>query len=60
MSAYPSNITGSDPHWYKRPVELEATFKQKKPSTVFFTFSYAVNHWEDLHKLMPSNKLSLK
>ena len=23
-------------------------------ATVFFTFSYADNHWLDLHKLMPS------
>ncbi len=55
MTAYSANITGSDPYWYKRRCELQATFEQKKPATVFFTFSYADNHWEDLHKQMPSN-----
>jgi hypothetical protein len=36
----------------KRRGELEATF-QYKCATCFFTFSYADNHWNDLHKLMP-------
>jgi hypothetical protein len=53
MSAYSSNLTGSDAYWHKRRCELEATFEQKEPATVFFTFSYADNHWSDLHKLMP-------
>ena len=26
---------------------------EKSCATVFFTFSYADNHWNDLHKLMP-------
>ncbi|RNA42068.1 ATP-dependent DNA helicase pif1 [Brachionus plicatilis] len=51
MTAYSSNITGSDS--YKRRTELEATFEQKGCATVFFTFSYADNHWHDLHRLMP-------
>ena len=55
MSAYCSNITRSDAYWYKRRAELEATFEQKEPATVFFTFSYADNHWHDLHRLMPRN-----
>ena len=55
MSSYSSNITGSDSYWYKRRCELESTFEQKKPATIFFTFSYADNHWSDLHKLMPRN-----
>ncbi len=29
-------------------------FEQKLPPTIFFTFSYADNHWNDLHRLMPS------
>jgi hypothetical protein len=29
MSAYASNITGSDAYWYKRRNELESTFEQK-------------------------------
>ncbi len=55
MSAYSSNITGSDAYWHKRRCELESTFEQKPPATVFFTFSYADNHWADLHRLMPRN-----
>ncbi|RMZ95107.1 ATP-dependent DNA helicase PIF1, partial [Brachionus plicatilis] len=27
--------------------------EQKKTATIFFTFSYADNHWEDLHRLFP-------
>ena len=53
MSAYSSNVTGCDSYWHKRRCELEATFEQKPPATVFFTFSYADNHWNDLHRLMP-------
>jgi hypothetical protein len=53
MSAYSSNVTGCDSYWHKRRCELEATFEQKAPATVFFTFSYADNHWLDLHRLMP-------
>ena len=49
MSAYSSNITGSDPYWHKRRSELEATFEQCKPATCFFTFSYPDNHWDSLH-----------
>jgi hypothetical protein len=53
MTAYSANITGSDSYWFKRRKELEATFEQKGCATVFFTFSYADNHWNDLHLLMP-------
>jgi len=53
MTAYSANITGSDSYWYKRRSELEATMSDKSCATVFFTFSYADNHWLDLHKLMP-------
>jgi hypothetical protein len=53
MSAYSANITNSDPYWAKRRNELQATFEQQKPATIFFTFSYADNHWHDLHRLMP-------
>jgi hypothetical protein len=55
MSAYSSNVTGSDSYWHKRRGELESTFEQKPPATVFFTMSYADNHWNDLHELMPRN-----
>ena len=44
MSPYSAYITGSDSYWYKRRNELEATFEQKAPDTVFFTFSYADHH----------------
>ncbi len=53
MTAYSGNITGSYSYWYKRRSELEATIEQKECATIFFTFSYADNHWNDLHKLMP-------
>ena len=53
MSAYSANITGSDAFWYRRRTELQATFEQKKMTTIFFTFSYADNHLYDLHRLMP-------
>ena len=57
MSAYSANITGSDMYWYHRRMELEATFEQKQSATVFFTFSYADNHWHELHRLMPGKYL---
>ena len=53
MSAYSANITGCPSYWFKRRADLESTFEQKKTATCFFTFSYADNHWNDLHKLMP-------
>jgi hypothetical protein len=53
LFAYSANITGSDGYWHQRRQELEAIFQQKGPGTLFFTFSYADNHWEDLHRLMP-------
>ena len=52
MCAYSSNITGSDSYWHKRRCELEANFEQEAPATIFFTFSQADNHWNDLHRLM--------
>jgi hypothetical protein len=53
MTAYSSNITGSNSYWFKRRGELEGTFEQMRPASVFFTFSYPDNHWEDLHQLIP-------
>ena len=53
MSAYSANITGCPSYWFKRRADLESTFEQKKTATCFFTYSYADNHWSDLHKLMP-------
>jgi hypothetical protein len=53
MSAYTANITGSNSYWFKRKIELEATFEQKKPATLFFTFSCADIYWHDLQSLMP-------
>ena len=47
MSPYAANITGSDAYWYQRRSELQAILEQKKPATVFFTFFYADNHWQD-------------
>jgi len=55
MSRHAANITGSDAYWYKRRQELISIFEQKKTATLFFTFSYADNHWEDLHRLMPGD-----
>lgn len=63
MTAYTANVSGSDSYWYKRRSELEATTEQKDCPTIFFTFSYADNHWNDLHKLMPggfSDKKSVR
>ncbi len=53
MSAYSANITGSDAFWYRRKVELQATFEQKDNPTAFVTFSYPDFHIPDLHRLMP-------
>ena len=53
MSAYCANHTGSDAYWYQNRNTLEAIFEQKKSAPVFFTFSMADNHWQDLHVLMP-------
>jgi hypothetical protein len=60
MSAYSSNITGSNSYWFQKRRELESIFEQKKCATVFFTFSFADNHWSDLHNLMPGNHPSKK
>ena len=60
LSAYSANVTGSDSYWFQRRNELEATFQQKKTATAFFTFSYADNHWDDLHKLMPGPPATTK
>ncbi|CAF1048492.1 unnamed protein product [Brachionus calyciflorus] len=63
MTPYSADITGSNAYWYQRRIELESTFEQKKAATVFFTFFYADNHWEDLHRLLPggfSNDLSTR
>lgn len=53
MTPYSANITGSNAYWYQRRCELETTFEQKKTATIFFTFSYADNHWNDLHNILP-------
>lgn len=53
MTPYSANITGSDAYWSRRRAELTATFEQKGCGTFFFTFSYADNHWADLHELLP-------
>ncbi len=60
MSAYSANITGSNSYWFQKRRELESIFEQKKCATVFFTFSFADNHWSDLHNLMPGNHTSKK
>lgn len=60
MYAYTSNIVGSDSYWSKKRKELEATMQQKGVGTVFFTFSFADNHWHDLHRQMPSGLLPPK
>ena len=44
MSAYSSNITGSDAFWQQRQTEPEVKFEQNAPATVFFPFSFADNH----------------
>jgi hypothetical protein len=53
LSSYTANITGTDAYWFQRRCELLAIMEQKKPATVFWTFSYADLHWFDLHRLMP-------
>lgn len=53
LSAFSTNITGSDQFWYRRRLELQATFEQKMVPTTFFTFSYPDFHLSDLHRLMP-------
>ena len=57
LTAYSSNITGSNAYWYKRRNELEATFEQKQAATIFWTFSYADLWWSCLHRLMPGEIL---
>jgi len=60
MYAYTANITGSDSYWSKKRRELEAIMQQKKLGTAFFTFSFADNHWTDLHRLMPGGLVDPK
>jgi hypothetical protein len=50
MHTYAANLTGSDAYWYARRCELEAIFEQAGTGTVFFTFSFADNHWRCLHE----------
>ena len=52
ISVYFSDVTGFNSFSHKRRAELEATFEQIAPATVFLTFSYAHNHWPDLHRLI--------
>lgn len=54
MMAYGANITGSSGYWAKRANELLSLVEQRGVPTVFYTFSYADFHWNDLHRLMPS------
>lgn len=56
MHLYTANVTGSDSYWHARRCELEAIFEQKKPATIFFTMSFADNHWPDLHRLLPTGE----
>jgi hypothetical protein len=53
MSAYAANIAGSDAFWHQRRREVMAIFQQKDIWTIFWTVSYADNHLEDLHRLLP-------
>lgn len=55
--AYSANIVGSDGYWNKKRRELEAIMQQKSVGTLFFTLSFADNHWPDLHRLMPAGLL---
>ena len=52
---FSANVTGSDSYWSKKRREL--IMQQKKMGSAFFTFSFADNHWHDLHCLMPSGLL---
>lgn len=55
--AYKAQIVGSDAYWHKRQRELEAVLQPKGPGTAFFTVSFADNHWDDLHRLMPGGQV---
>ena len=55
MCSYSANISGSNAYWYTRRKELEAIFEQKGPGTAFFTFSFADNHWDDIHRHLPGD-----
>ncbi len=57
MDVYAANVVGSDAYWSKKGRELEALVQQKEFGTAFFTMSFADNHWDDLHRLMPGPKL---
>jgi hypothetical protein len=54
MSSYTANLTGSDQYWQQRRSELRSIFHQKGSGTGFFTFSFADNHWDDLHRILPN------
>jgi hypothetical protein len=60
MDVYAANVVGSDAYWSKKGRELEALVQQKEFGTAFFTMSFADNHWDDLHRLMPGPKLEPK
>ena len=57
---YAANVVGSDTYWSKKGRELEALVQQKEIGTAFFTMSFADNHWNDLHRLMPGPTLEPK
>ena len=60
MHVYSANVVGSDAYWSKKGRELEALVQQKEIGTAFFTMSFADNHWNDLHRLMPGLTLEPK
>jgi hypothetical protein len=52
MNAFNANILGSNAYFYKKKKELEAIMEAKGMSTVWFTFSAADNHWDDLFRML--------
>ena len=59
MSRYVANILGSHAYWQKQKEDLKSVISKKGAGTIFFTFSAADMHWQDLHSMFHENPLLL-
>ena len=59
LSRYVGNILGSNAYWQKQKQDLRTIVSKKGTGTIFFTFSAADMHWEELHALFHKNPAQL-
>ena len=59
LSRYVGNKLGSNAYWQKQKQDLRTIVSKKGTGTIFFTFSAADLHWEELHALFHKNPSQL-